>query len=101
MHQQRPQVTIASLRDTRKAMFLSTGMLSGNKPQPSRKLPPVVERTAIGDRCHHGRRRYRPNPFHRADALTKRVLLERLVEFCLYHQNALIQRKQLFIESCE
>ena len=101
MHQERPQVTITSLRDTGETLSFSTGMLPGNKPKPSCELPPVVERTAIGDCCDHGCSRDRADPFHRADALTKRVLLERLVEFRLYHQNALIQRTQLFIESCE
>jgi hypothetical protein len=43
------------------------------KPKPSCKLPPVVERTAIRDCCDHGCGRYRPDPFHGADALTKRV----------------------------
>jgi hypothetical protein len=71
-------------------------MLPGHKPKPSCELPPVVERAAIGDCCDHGCGRYRPDPFHRADALTKRVLLKGLVKFRLYRQNARIERSQLF-----
>jgi hypothetical protein len=60
-----------------------------------------VERIAIEACSDDSCGRYWPDPFYRADALTKRVLLERLVEFSLYYQNALVERTPRLIESCE
>ena len=99
MHQERSQIAITSLGNAREPLFFSAGVLPRNQPEPRSELPPVVECTAIRDRRHDRRGCYRPDSFNLRDTLTKGVLLERLMDLRFHHQNALIERAQLFIES--
>jgi hypothetical protein len=101
VHEQRPQITIASLSDARKPLFFSAGVLARNEPEPGCELTPIVKSIAVRDRGNHCGGSYRPDSLYLRDPLTQRVLLEGLVDFGFHRQNTLIERLQLFIQSAE
>ena len=50
--QQCSQIGIATLADTKQGLLSATGVLSGNKAEPSGQLPAICEMLRVTDRSH-------------------------------------------------
>ena len=61
MSEQRTQVGIAPFADAEEFLFFSSGVLSGNKPQPTGQLPAVGKALGITDRGDQSTRSDRTN----------------------------------------
>src|SRR6266852_2282981 len=74
LHEQRPQVLVAALRDLAEDRAIPSGLLLGHEPQPSAEVASLLEAGAIADRRHHGTRDDRADARHGHQALATLIL---------------------------
>src|SRR5215475_15919268 len=84
--------------DAEQALLPAGGMLARHQSQPGGKLPTVLARARVTDRCHEGCRREGTNAWNRHQALALGMRRHHGFEFLLVIGQVLLQQGKLVHE---